>query len=188
MKLSLIIAALKARCPSFSGRIAGAAEFKPLPDIGKMQLPAAYVIPLDDNAGENKSQTGYWQDVTDGFAVIVCMSNVADERGQSAVSDCVDDIRTELWLALLGWEPTPDYYPIQYEGGTLLQMTRAALYYQYEFSAKFSVTQEFTRQQQDLLAQSDFAGVDVNVDLIAGATSKPDGEIDFSFSADSSTT
>jgi hypothetical protein len=184
MKLSLIINAIKSRCPSFGGRVAGAAEFKPLPEVNKLQLPAAFVIPLDDNAGENKSKTGYWQDITDGFAVVVCMDNRTDERGQSAVSDCVDSTRLSLWKALLGWQPEENYDAIQYDGGALLQMDRAALYYQYEFSAKFEITNKLTRQYQDLSELPDFSGVSVNVDLIDGVTQQPDGEIDFTFDKD----
>ena len=44
MKLAPIIAALRARCPEFQNRVAGAAQFKDLPEVGKMKLPAAYVV------------------------------------------------------------------------------------------------------------------------------------------------
>ena len=64
MKLAPIIAALRARCPIFENRVAGAAQFKDLPEVGKMKLPAAYVVPGDDSPGEQKSQTDYWQDLT----------------------------------------------------------------------------------------------------------------------------
>ena len=75
MKLTPIIAALRTRCSFFENRVAGAAQFKNLPDAGKMKLPAAYVIPGDDSPGEQKSQTDYWQTLKEGFAVIVFVSN-----------------------------------------------------------------------------------------------------------------
>lgn len=59
MKLTPVIAALRARCPYFENRVAGAAQFKNLPEVGKLRLPAAYVVPGDDSPGENKSQTDY---------------------------------------------------------------------------------------------------------------------------------
>ncbi|MEA7543813.1 hypothetical protein ONO12_26325, partial [Salmonella enterica subsp. enterica serovar Montevideo] len=42
-----------------------------LPEVGKLKLPAAYVVPGDDSPGENKSQTDYWQELKEGFSVVV---------------------------------------------------------------------------------------------------------------------
>jgi hypothetical protein len=166
VKLSLIIGALRLRCPTFANRVAGAAEFKPLPEAAKLRVPSAYVIPLDDNVGENKSQTDYWQDVTDEFAVIIVVDNTADERGQSAAHDIIHDLRADLIKALVGWEPDPNYNAIQYEGGNLLDMDRARLYYQFEFSASFELNAEDTRQWDDLEELAEFETLDVRVDFI----------------------
>lgn len=38
MKLTPVIAALRARCPYFENRVAGAAQFKNLPEVGKLKL------------------------------------------------------------------------------------------------------------------------------------------------------
>lgn len=105
MKLTPVIAALRARCPYFENRVAGAAQFKNLPEVGKLRLPAAYVVPGDDSPGENKSQTDYWQELKEGFSVVVILSNGRDERGQFASYDVVDDVRQMLFKALLGWNP-----------------------------------------------------------------------------------
>ncbi len=78
MKLTPVIAALRARCPYFENRVAGAAQFKNLPEVGKLRLPAAYVVPGDDSPGENKSQTDYWQELKEGFwgdTVVECVLN-----------------------------------------------------------------------------------------------------------------
>ena len=56
MKLSLVIAALRARCPFFAGNVAGAAEFKSIPETGKMKLPAAYVVPTEDVTAEQRAE------------------------------------------------------------------------------------------------------------------------------------
>ncbi|EII4258517.1 hypothetical protein LHL99_004573, partial [Salmonella enterica] len=52
MKLTPIIAALRARCPLFENRVGGAAQFKAIPEAGKLRLPAAYVVPAEDVTGE----------------------------------------------------------------------------------------------------------------------------------------
>ncbi|MEO1739828.1 phage sal3 [Salmonella enterica subsp. enterica serovar Typhimurium] len=85
MKLTPIIAALRSRCPRFENRVGGAAQFKAIPEAGKLRLPAAYVVPAEDVTGEQKSQTDYWQDLTEGFSVIVVLSNERDEKGQWAL-------------------------------------------------------------------------------------------------------
>lgn len=186
MKISPLIAAIRQRCPMFDSRVAGASEFKPLPENAKLGLPAAYVIPLDDNPDENRSQTDYWQQITDAFAVVIIVSNTQDARGQSSV-DAVEHARAELWRALLGWSPEEKYEGIVYQGGNLLDMNRAHLYYQFEFSARFELDQEDTRQWDDLADLPPFTGIDATapergfgIDLIDPGNG-PDGLIDMQF-------
>jgi hypothetical protein len=143
MQLELIIAQLRALCPSFSGRVAGAAEFKPVQEAAALPVPCAFVIPLDDRPEQPKALNAVGQEMTDSFGVIVALDNRADEKGQSAF-DGVHAIRAEIWRALLGWVPGPvntvnpatDYNGIFYEGGSLLAMDRARLWYQFEFGAQ----------------------------------------------------
>lgn len=145
MDIDLIIAALKARCASFTGRVAGAAEYKRLPETANLDMPAAYVIPLDDNVEPPPNQNGYRQVVRDAFAIVVALSSVADERGQGSITS-VKAIRAELWAALLGWEPDANHGRLEYEGGQLLDLDRARLYYQFEFSAETEITEADTWQ------------------------------------------
>lgn len=159
MKISPLIAAIRQRCPMFGGRVAGASEFKPLAENSKLGLPAAYVIPLDDNAEENRSQTDYWQKITDAFAVVVVVNNTQDARGQASV-DVIEEAREALWKALNGWSPDEKKYDgITYQGGNLLDMNRAHLYYQFEFSAEFEIGPEDARQWTDLEALPEFEGL-----------------------------
>jgi NTP pyrophosphatase (non-canonical NTP hydrolase) len=187
MNLNTIIQALRQRCPSFANRVAGAAEFKRLPENSTLPVPAAFVIPLDDEVDNNRSANGYRQNIRDVFAVVVMLSNTADERGQAA-GTAVHDIRRELWRALLGWEPAEDYDGIEYEGGNLLGMDRARLFYQFEFAVDFEIgadevgTPE-TWQTLELAALGTFNEVKVDVDFIDPAITLPgpDGRIDASF-------
>lgn len=177
MKLSPIIATLRANCPIFENRVAGAAQFKDLPEIGKMRLPAAYVVPGDDSPGEQKSQTDYWQDLTEGFSVIVFVSNGRDERGQFASYDVVHDIRQMLFKALLGWNPEEHGNPVTYAGGTLLDVNRHELSYQFDFTVENELTEDDTRQQDELNSLDEFRTLSIDVDFIDPG-SGPDGEIE----------
>ena len=166
MKLAPIIAALRARCPIFENRVAGAAQFKYLPEVGKMKLPVAYVVPGDDSPGEQKSQTDYWQDLTEGFSVIVFVSNGRDERGQFASYDVVHDVRQMLFKALLGWNPEERGEPITYAGGTLLDVNRHELSYQFDFTVLNEIGDDDTRLVDELNALDEFKTLSIDVDFI----------------------
>lgn len=177
MKLSPIIAALRARCPIFENRVAGAAQFKDLPDVGKMKLPAAYVVPGDDSPGEQKSQTDYWQAIREGFSVIVFVSNGRDERGQFAAYDVVHDVRQMLFKALLGWNPEERGNPITYDGGTLLDVNRHELSYQFDFTVETELSEEDTRIPEEIDSLDDFKTLAIDVDFIDPGEG-PDGRIE----------
>ncbi len=177
MKLTPVIAALRARCPYFENRVAGAAQFKNLPEVGKLRLPAAYVVPGDDSPGENKSQTDYWQELKEGFSVVVILSNGRDERGQFASYDVVDDVRQMLFKALLGWNPEACGNPITYDGGTLLDLNRHELIYQFDFSVISELTEDDTRQQDDLNSLDELRTLAIDVDYLDPGNG-PDGDIE----------
>jgi len=164
MDLNLIITQLRQRCTTFDSRIAGAAQFKPIAEGTAMALPAAYVIPLDDNPEENRSPSGYQQKLKDGFAVVMVISNTVDVRGQDAKTS-VDALRAEIWKALLAWQPTPDYDGVVYDGGNLLLMDRAYLYYQLEFSALTEISFEDTWQSVRDDELPFIEGVNINTDI-----------------------
>ena len=118
---------------------------------------------------------------------MVVVNNTQDARGQASV-DVIEEAREALWKALLGWSPDEKKYDgIVYQGGNLLDMHRAHLYYQFEFSAEFEIGSEDTRQWTDLEELPSFDGVDANnpakgfgIDLIDPG-SGPDGVIEFQF-------
>lgn len=170
MNLTTIINELRATTTSFitapgNARIAGSAEYTILPEAANLVVPAAYVVPLADDAQEQESKNGYSQLVRDVFGVIVVLSNVPDERGQAAMS-LVHAMRAELWAALLGLEIQGDhgkYGPITYDGGALLHRDRARLYYQFEFWAEYRIDHSDTRQGADLGAAPAFLEMDLNL-------------------------
>lgn len=161
-----IVEALKIRTnATFAGRIAGAAEFAALSPDAKLSLPAAYVIPLDDSAQPNTSENGYSQIVRDGFAVIVVLSNDADELGKSSVAQ-VQGIRNILNASLLSWSPDSEHGPIEYEGGQLLDVDRSRLYYQFEYASETQFSEADTWQGVVNAALPAFGKVQMDVDTI----------------------
>lgn len=178
MNLTPIIEALRQRCPSFESRIAGAAEWAGLTIEQAPAMPAAYVVPLREDASENQSANGYYQTITETFGVIVLVSNIADGRGQGATAS-LHSLRPELCKALLSWhqEPKDESSEIVYEGGSLLYMDDARLAFQFEFSYETYLDTSDTYQQTEVDELPEFDGMDVDVDQIEpSATGKPDGD------------
>lgn len=182
MELEPVIEALRERLPIFGSRVGGAVQFKALGEKSALQIPCAYVIPLDDNASERKAGNTARQEITDGFAVVVVMSNKPDEKGQGSALNA-HNMRTLLWAALLGWCPSEEYDPIVYEGGQLMKLDRAEMWFQYEFSATTQITDADGWRNTELNGLPHFDGLDVQVDAIEpfdpnlGATG-PDGRIE----------
>lgn len=141
MRLDLIINQIRQYCPALT-TVGGSADF----DAGletttnPESLPAAFVIPLAEEADHNETQTGLRQSVWEHFMVVVEFSNVADRRGQAGVSQ-VEDMRWALFKALLNWRAQPDLAQrgIEYSGGRLLGMDRARLWWSYEFSQEITI-------------------------------------------------
>lgn len=168
--------------------MAGAAEFAPVTESTALSVPAAYVIPMDDSPEPSISQNSVRQRLQETFGVIVALNNKADERGQASAKS-VHAVRAELWAALLGWQPESRYDGVAYEGGNLLSVDRARLWWRFEFSAYMELGPEDGFQEGALAALPHFDGVNINVDMIAPAADPslqspgPDGRIEHSASA-----
>lgn len=165
MDLLLVIAAIKERCESYGGRVSGAAEFTSLPPNTVLPVPAAFVITMDDDVGDNRSENGYLQSVWDRIAVVVAIDNTPDQRGQAAIN-MVKDLRKELWGALLGWPPDEDHGGLEYDGGQLMRMDRARMFYQFEFRAETEINESETWQGHVNVNLPKLERVSIKVDAI----------------------
>lgn len=137
MKLSPLVAQVRNWCPTFAGRVAGALDWDPTADSAKLVVPAAYVVFTGDDPGEASRGNVIAQDIRDEFDVCVVLAQV-DERGQSA-ADVLHDVRAELWRALVGFEPGPEFDPIQYGGGNLILINRDRVVYRFGFFSEFQL-------------------------------------------------
>lgn len=178
MTLDPIIKALRVRCPTFGTRIAGAAQWAGLTEDESPPLPAAYVVPLREDAGPIDDAVGYYQTVTNVFGVILLVSNFADERGQDA-SRWIELLKPEVFKGILSWtmQPRDEHGPIIFEGGSLIYMDDARAAYQLEFSYETYLDTSDTYQKIELDALPELEGADIDVDCIDPSTTKgkPDG-------------
>lgn len=195
MKLSVIVAHLRAYCPAFGGRVAAGIDWDAVASSSKLQHPSAYVIASGDDAEPNQQQNVIRQVIADGFDVVVVLDS-SDERGQEA-NDELHDVRAEIWRALVGWEPGSEYEPITYDGGSLVHISRARVVYRFSFVAEFQLGRSRrtdpaeTWQELQLDGLPAFRGADVDMDPIDPKDSShsapgPDGRVDVRFSIDPS--
>jgi len=150
MDISLVIQQLRQYCPALGGRIGGAADFEigvesviaiTDPRTGKFAYPAAVVIPLEDDAGDNELLDGNTQTVTETIGVIVEFDATADRRGQGGVSQA-EAMKYALFAALLNWliDPARGARGLYYAGGELLTFDRARLFWIYRMSFDATIT------------------------------------------------
>jgi hypothetical protein len=165
MEIEPIIQALRQRLPVLGNRVAGAAQFKGLSKTTALPVPCAYVIPMGDNASEPESANTCQQTITDSYAVVVAMSNKADEKGQASALNA-HSMRTLLWAALLGWCPSEEYEGITYQGSQLLELDRAEMWFQFEFSAITQIGDADGWRGTELNGLPHLDGLDVKVDAI----------------------
>lgn len=173
MKISLIIEQLRTYAITFGGRVAGAAEYDNLAQRSNLTVPAAYVVPLDDDTKKQSTSNSYRQEVSDAFSVVVVLANT-DERGQTA-ADSLHLIRAELWQALLGWSPDTEYGGIEYDGGALIGLNRSRLDYQFEFYAVTEIDPSMTFHGIELSGKPAFSSIKIDIDH---SELPPDGVVD----------
>ena len=192
MNLSPVIQQIRTYATIFGGRVAGAAEFRKLQEDVSLTVPAAVVIPLDDSPDDNQALNDIFQVLVDSFAVIVCINNTADEKGHAAVESAHDVIRTQLWAALLGWQPDglgplSRYRGILYQGGHLLNVDRSRLWYEFDFGAEMQIISADGWQETELGNLPHLDTMHINEDdiapaydpnLVAPGSLGPDGRIE----------
>ncbi len=164
MKVNSTIQAIRERCPSFNGRVYGMASFALMtPDAVKglkpEQLPACYVLCKDETAEtEQRSENSYYQMITATVAIICLVSNQTvdgesvstDNRGQVA-AERLEDLKQELFKALLSWSPTDDPLAIySYDRFDVLRITPAVSVFELDLICTYEIEDNSTRQPDQL--------------------------------------
>lgn len=89
---------------------------------GVVATPAAFVLPLADQASDLGMTGSTGQRVVQAFSVLLCLSNRRDAKGSAALQD-LHAHRMALRTALVGWVPdAANGEPVTYTAGRLLKM------------------------------------------------------------------
>ena len=128
MNLAPIVTRLQTACPEFRA-VGGAAEYDAA-NTGILVAPAAFVVPLEDRAGENYLIGITAQRVEVLFGVIVLLTDfVNPASGERAMND-LETYRASVRAALHGWQPQADAEPCLISGGQLFSFEPGALWWQ----------------------------------------------------------
>lgn len=143
MRLGLIAAKIIAASTRFENRVGGTVELD-LAITSTLQKDMAFVVPLGETASPNENDTIINQLVTERFAVVVALASDTSQRDKSGITayDTVDDARADIFHAILGWTmPDTDYF-ISYAGGSILDFSRAYLWYEFDFDCAVRIGQD----------------------------------------------
>lgn len=135
MELGLVIDRLRDRVTELRV-VAGAAAITAAQEDLKT-TPAAYVIPLGEQAARNALVGGgHSQQVSVRFGVVLAARNVRDARGQAGHEE-LERLREAAKSALIGWAPDADHDPIELARGQLLALTDTILWWQDEYLTSY---------------------------------------------------
>jgi hypothetical protein len=155
--IGAFITSLRANAPVFAGRVGGAAEFyKGLRDYStSLPMPAAYVLPLGQDAEPNTIRNGLIQIVHKSIGIAVELDAQRDRRGQDPAMQ-FDAIEAQIFASCLNLfvgdcRMTQGAY---FAGARYLDLDRARLWYQWEFNLDWMVTDEDGVQPQSIPLQS----------------------------------
>jgi hypothetical protein len=141
VKLQPIVLKLRLAETRFANRVAGAAEFEAA-QRATLKEEAAFVLQLAETASPNRYDSGVDQVITEVVAVVAALRNDLGSRDKTGLTayDALYAVRTEMFRALLGWQPPGAESLMYYRGGRLLDLTPAWLWYQFEFEVRTRIT------------------------------------------------
>ena len=135
------------------------------------------MIPVSEDPEDPAVINRYKQQVRFNFAVILMVANTEDEQGLTAWERSVD-LKKEVFKAILGADDIQagrDW--IQFESLTVLDLNRAALTVQLDFSCQYEINDNETRHGADIDRLGRFLRMHTDIDVIA-EKGHPDGRIE----------
>lgn len=166
MILDTFITRLRGNAPAFSGRVAGAAEFVAgLKNYNtSLKLPAAWVVPLGQEASNNLMWGGMLQQTVQRIiGVIVELDAQRDRRGQDPAMN-LDTIQDQIFVSVLNMiiDPCRQNKGVAFAGARELDLDRARLFYQFEFAIDWMIT-DLDGVQPDPADAVDLRGIEVDI-------------------------
>ncbi|WP_194790111.1 hypothetical protein [Pseudomonas sp. UFMG81] len=189
MKPSLLSAQL-ALCPSLGGSAMVGLDLAAIDTLTPQPHPIACLLLAAVEAERNDLQNATRQALRERFEVLLLLDSTT--HGTAQALERLDELRAELWLALVGWKPAPGREPVEYDGGELLRCDSRRVLYRHRFIAPLQLGRSRasepaeTWHERQLDSLPALTGVTVNLDAIDPADPNlrqpgPDGRIEMTF-------
>jgi len=142
MKLAPIVLKLRTDETRFGNNIGGAAEMA-IAMRNTLKDEIAFVVPIDEAVTKNSLDNGLSQVITEKFGVIVALNNAESSKDKTGLTayDSLHDIREEIFDSLLGWQMDDYESVVSYAGGRLININPAQLWYMFQFTANYRITE-----------------------------------------------
>lgn len=138
--VALVIDRLQAEVPELLD-VAGAAELSALVQAQALpqRMPAAFVLPLGEDAEPNSIGTGALrQRVTERVGIVILARHAGDSRGGKAV-DAVVPLRGAVRDALVGWQPDASCDPFELVRSRLQGLTAGTVFVQVDILTRWTL-------------------------------------------------
>jgi hypothetical protein len=127
---------LKNHCAALGGRVFDLAQFTR--DAGGWKtLPAAYVYPVSDMAGEGYATLNARQSVVVTMAVLIVVraSGTAEQK-----LDSLATVRNAVNAAMQGWQPPNCFDTVNYVGGQSEEYINSDLIWEDRYASRYLLT------------------------------------------------
>ncbi len=133
-----VIDRLKAEVTALHGRVEGAAELAALLHRGQgpQRMPAAFVLPLGEDADPNGHANIHSQRITEAVGVIVVERHAGDATG-GEVLDRIAPLLTAVRAALAGWTPASAETVVDYVRSRLVGLKAGAVFIQQSYATAY---------------------------------------------------
>lgn len=135
MKISDIIARLKAESALLQNRVFGAVELANA-QPNSLQSPCAFVIPRAEKAEPNSLIGAISQRITAQIGVVICIRNYRDVRGEGGHVE-LENVRAEIADILIGWQPPNTDIPMEFLQGQIAAYDNAVIRWNDVFTTQF---------------------------------------------------
>jgi hypothetical protein len=116
-----------------------AATFAAVGDRKPARDPAAYIIPIGEQARPNGTVNLVRQELTERFGVVIATSNRREQHGGAAARD-IEALKVATLAALLGWHPTADHDGVEYASGRAVAFKDGFVWWLCEFTTRQTIS------------------------------------------------
>jgi hypothetical protein len=128
MLLSPVVDRLKAQCPGLRQVLLALEGAQP------GGYPAAYVLPLAEDAEHDELLEAHAQRITVRFGVELMVKHAAQAASGGPAHETLEALRDEIKAALAGWEPGAGFTPVDFAAGRLMDFAGGIAVWRDEFT------------------------------------------------------